>query len=91
MEIEKLALPVVTKLSYLKELHVPKAKVSINGLLFNSEGYGSVSKTNRSSQMTCTTNNWISHHNFPKIHEFYEKLPIKVQSLETVGKINQTK
>ena len=91
MEIEKLALPVVTKLSYLKELHVPNSKVSINGLLFNSEGYGSVSKTNRSSQRTCTTNNWISHHNFPKIHEFYEKLPIKVQSLETVGKINQTK
>ena len=38
-EIEKSALPAVSKFSYLKKLLVPKVKVLINGLPFNAEGY----------------------------------------------------
>ena len=38
-EIEKSAVPAVSKFSYLKELLAPKAKVSINGLPFTAEGY----------------------------------------------------
>ena len=37
-EIEKSALPAVSKFSYLKELLAPKAEVLINGLQFNAEG-----------------------------------------------------
>ena len=37
--IEKSALPAVSKFSYLKELLAPKAKLLINGLPFNAEGY----------------------------------------------------
>ena len=38
-EIEKSAVPAVSKFSYLKELLAPKAKASINDLPFTAEGY----------------------------------------------------
>ena len=38
-EIEKSALPAVSKFSYLKELLAPKGKILINSFSFNAEGY----------------------------------------------------
>ena len=38
-EIEKSALPAVSKFSYLKELLAPKAEVLINGSPLNADGY----------------------------------------------------
>ena len=99
-EIEKSALPAVSKFSYLKELLIPKAKLLINGLPFNAEGYEraktilettygrptEVAKAHVQGIMGLPT---INHHNVSKIHEFYEKLLINVQSLETMGKLKQ--
>ena len=41
VEIEKSALPAMSKFSYLKELLAPETKVLINGLPFNAHGYES--------------------------------------------------
>ena len=89
-EIEKSALPAVSKFSYLKELRAPKAKVLINGLPFNTEGYerANVILASAYGKPTEVANAHvqqivglpsITNYNVPKIHEFYEKLLINVQ------------
>ena len=100
VEIEKSALPAVSKFSYLKELLAPKANVLINGLPFSAEGYGraklilesaygkptEVAKAHVQQIVGLPS---ITYYNVPKIHKLYEKLLINVQSLETMGKLNQ--
>ena len=90
----------VPKFSYLKELLAPKAKVLINGLPFNAEGYKrekvilksayrkptEVAKTHVQQIVGLPS---ITYYDVPKIHKFYEKLLFNVQSLETMGKLNQ--
>ena len=99
-EIEKSALPAVLKFTYLKELLAPKAKVLINGLPFNAEGYerakaivesayGKLMEVAKAHAQQIVGLLSITYYNVPKIYEFYEKLLIKVQSLETIGKLNQ--
>ena len=99
-EIEKLALPAVSKFSYLKELLAPKAKVLINGLPFNAEGYerakailesayGKPTKVAKAHVQQIVGLPSITYYNVPKILEFYEKLLINVKSLETMSKLNQ--
>ena len=96
----KSALPAVPKFSYLKELLAPKAKVLINGLPFDAEGYKrekvilksayrkptEVAKTHVQQIVGLPS---ITYYDVPKIHKFYEKLLFNVQSLETMGKLNQ--
>ena len=88
-EIEKSALPAVSKYFYLKELLAPKAKVLINGLPFSAERYGKakVILENAYGKSTEVAKSHvqqivglpsITHHNVPKIHEFYEKLLINI-------------
>ena len=89
-EIEKSALPAVSKFSYLKELRAPKAKVLINGLPFNAEGheranvilasaYGKPTEVANAHIQQIVGLPSITNYNVPKIHEFYEKLLINVQ------------
>ena len=99
-EIEKSALPAVSKFSYLKELLTPKAKVLINGLPFNAEGYerakvilesayGKPTEVAKAHVQQIVGLPSITYYNVPKFHEFYKKLLINVQSLQTVGKLYQ--
>ena len=90
----------MSKFSYLKELLAPETKVLINGLPFNAHGYESAKVILESAQGKPTKVakvhvqqivglSSITYNNVPKIQEFYGKLIIKVQSLETMGKLNQ--
>ena len=99
-EIEKSALPAVSKFSYSKELLAPKAEVLINGLQFNAEGYerakvilesgyGKPTEVAKAHVQQIVGLPSITYYNVPKIHEFYGKLLINVQSLETMGKLYQ--
>ena len=86
-EIEKSALPAVSKFSYLKELLTPKAKVLINGLPFNAEGYerakvilesayGKPTEVAKAHVQQIVGLPSITYYNVPKIQKLYEKLLI---------------
>ena len=86
-----------SKFSYLKEFLVPKVRLIIYGLPFTSEGYARVksiltSRYGKPSEVTATHIHCISslpviwNCNPNCIQEFYEKLTISVQALETMKK-----
>ena len=90
----------VPKLSYLRELLVPKVKASIEGLPFSSEGYMRAKsilkdKYRKESEIVKAYNKEIlelpviSGVNVKKIHEFTDRLTYCLQSLETMGKLEQ--
>ena len=99
-EIDKSGAPQVTKFFYLKELVDPKVRLLIDGLPFSTEGYQRAknilqSKYGKESEIiNAYGNNIISlptlHGSNPnKISEFYEKLLLSVQALETMGKLTE--
>ena len=90
----------MTKFSYLRELLAPKVKASIEGLPFSSEGYTRAKnilkdKYGKESEIVKAYNKEIlelpviSGVNVKKIHEFTDCLTYCVQSLETMGKLEQ--
>ena len=77
----------VTKFAYLQELLQPKARVEINGLPLNTEGYEKAKiiikeeygKTNE------VVNAYVNNILIPsKVNSFYKTLLFNVQSLETL-------
>ena len=97
-EIDKRSLATVTKFAYLKELLDPKVRTEIDELPFTTEGYERaknilVSEYGKTSEIV---NAYVRNiMNLPvitgtqpaNIHEFYKKLVYNVQSLETLGKL----
>ena len=96
-EINKSNITQVAKLSYLRELLMPNARVMIEGLLFSSEGYErakTILKT-KYGQISEVINAHIQcilglYGTEPaKVHKFYETLASHVQTLETLGKLKE--
>ena len=99
-EIDTTELATVTKFAYLKELVQPKVRADIDGLPLNSEGYaraksilrGEYGKT--SEIVNAYVQNILELPPVPnadpkKVNTFYKILLYNVQSLETLGKIEQ--
>ena len=99
-EIDSTILPVVTKFAYLKELVESKVTAEIDGLPLNSEGYeraknilkGEYGKT---SEIINTYDHNIlelpivTSPDPKRVNAFYKTLLHKVQSLETLGKLER--
>ena len=101
-EIDQVQISPISKFSYLKELLVPKVRLLIDGLPFTSEGYARAksiltSRYGKPSEVAaahihCITSlPVISNCNPNRIQEFYEKLTISVQALETTKKLKDIK
>ena len=99
-EIDKAEISQVAKLSYLKELVVPKVRAFIDGLPFTTEGYeraksilkttfGKASEVANAHMQAIIALTIIKGSQPKKIHEFFETLVTNTQALETMGKINQ--
>ena len=101
-EIDKSDLAPTTKFAYLKEMLEPSIRNEVDGLPFSSEGYERA-KTILNSEYGKTSeivNAYIQNiMNLPvitgsqpsKVHEFYKTLLFNVQSLETLGKLQDVK
>ena len=98
--IDKSSVSSVTKFSYLRELLDKKVKPTIEALPFTNEGYNRAksilqSKYGKESEIVKAYTKQIldlphiSDANVGKVHEFSEKLSYCVQSLETMGKLEQ--
>ena len=101
-EIDNASIDSVTKFSYLKELLLPKVRLSIDGLPLTTEGYERAKKIlnstyGKSSEIinayvqNITSLPLIKGGNAANIQEFYEKLLISVQALESMGKLGEIK
>ena len=101
-EIDKVEIGTISKFSYLKEFLVPKMRALIDGLPFTPEGYARpksilLAKFGKPSEvavahMQCITSlHVVSNSNRNKIHEFYEKLFVSVQALDTMHKLRDIK
>ena len=89
----------MTKFSYLKELLIPKVRISIDGLPFSPEGYARtknifMTKYGKDSeighayiQQIMNLPTTITGNCPAKIDEFYEKL--LTQALEIIGKLKE--
>ena len=101
-EIDKADLAPTTKFAYLKEMLDPGIRTEVDGLPFTSEGYERAktilqSEYGRQSEIV---NAYIQNiMNLPvitgsqpsRVHEFYKTLLFNVQSLETLGKLQDVK
>ena len=98
-EIVKSELGPVSKFSYLKELLIPRVRLLIEGLPFISEGYSRaksllLGKFGKSAEIAtahiqCITSLPVIQNSHPnRIHNFYEKLVISLQVLETMNELN---
>ena len=92
-EIHAADIPAVTKFSYLKELVVPKVRISIQGLPFATEGYErakNILKT-RYGKSSEIINNYIQNiMSLPNVSGCQPStLMYNVQSLETMGKLSE--
>ena len=92
----------ISKFSYLKELLVRKVRLLIDGLPFTSEGYARArsiltSRYGKPSEIAaahvhCITSLPVISNCHPnRIQEFYEKLTISVQALQTMKKLKDIK
>ena len=99
-EIDWSELHPVSKFNYLKELLAPKVRLLIDALPFTSEGYlraiaiskakfGKPSEVSAAHIQCITSLSIIPNSNTNRIHEFYEKLVISVQALETMNKLKE--
>ena len=99
-QIDKSKLSSVTKLSYLKEMVIPKVRLLIDGLTWNTEGYerakkilsskfGKPSELANAHIQNILSLPVIAGTNPVRINEFYEKLMTSVQSLDTMGKLKE--
>ena len=93
-------MPGVTKFAYLKSFLDQKVKHSIEGLLFSSEGYNRaksilLDKYGKDSEIIKAYTQqifdlpFIPNQNLHRIHDFCDKLMFSVQSLQTMGKLEQ--
>ena len=101
-QIDKSRIPTCSKFSFLKEYLNPKSRIIIDGLPFSDEGYKRAkdiltSKYGRPSEVAYAHVQAIIalptiHQPIVfKIHEFYERLAINVQSLDTMNKLDEIK
>ena len=99
-QIDKSAVPTVTKFSYLKELVEMKVRKLIDGLPFTESGYDkAISLLKKKYGQTSEVVNayvrnilelpTIQDRDIPQLHEFYEKLLFNVESLQTLNKLNE--
>ena len=99
-EIDGSTIAPVTKFSYLRDMLSNQPLSMINGLPFNAEGYERAktilqSKYGKSSEVVnahiqrIMSLPLIQGTSTSKIHDFYEVLVNSIQSLETMGKLNQ--
>ena len=98
--IDKRTMAGVTKFAYLKSFLDPKVKKSIEGLPFSNEGYNRaksilLDKHGKDSEIIKAYTQQIfdlpiiPDQNVARIHEFSDKLTFSVQSLQTMGKLEQ--
>ena len=98
--IDKSSIASVTKFSYLRELLAPKLRMSVEALPFSAEGYNRAvailkDKYGKDSEIMKAYNKEIldlpviSGVDVKAIHQFHERLAYCVQSLETMGKLDQ--
>ena len=98
--IDKTGVPNVTKFAYLRELLDTKVKSCVEALPFTNEGYNRAksilqAKYGKESEIVKAYTKQIlelptiTEVNVKKMHEFSEKLSYCVQSLETMGKLQQ--
>ena len=99
-EIDKSGMAPITKFSYLKEFVEPKVRKSIDGLPFTAEGYnraksvfddcyGKESEIVKAYVRDIIELPTIAVAEPVQVHQFYERLVYDVQSLETMGKLEQ--
>ena len=99
-EVDKQDISPVTKFSYLKEFLIPHVRRSIDGLPFTSEGYaraksillGKFGKPSivANAHIKCITSLPVVKGSHPNpIHDFYEKLSLSVQALDTMKKVGE--
>ena len=97
-QIDKSGLSPISKFSYVKDLLAPKARVLIDDLPFTKEGYerakvilkskfGKPSEVAKAHIENVIPLPAINNSNPGYIHYFYEKLVTSVQSLESMGKL----
>ena len=90
----------IRKSNYLKELLAQKVRLLIDTLPFRSQGYsratailkakfGKPSEVSAADIQCITSLPVITNSNPNQIHEFYEKLVVSVQDLETIGKLKE--
>lgn len=101
-EIDKSDLAPTTKFAYLKEMVELKIRTEIDGLPFTIEGYErakTILKSEYGKQSEIVNAYIQTIMNLPtitgsqpsKVHEFYKTLLFNVQSLETLGKLQDVK
>ena len=99
-EIDRSELHPVSKINYLKELLAPNKRLLIDTLPFTSEGYsraiailkakfGKLSEVSAAHIQCVLSLPVITNSNRNRVHEFYEKLVISVQALETMNKLKE--
>ena len=77
----------VTKFAYLQELLEPKARVDIDGLPLNTEGYekAKIIIKEEYGKTSEVVNAYVNNILIPsKVNSFYKTLLFNVQSLETL-------
>ena len=99
-EIDKQSIDPVTKFNYLKEFLDPKARLLIENLMHNSEGYTrakqilktrfgkSAEVVNAHIEMIMNLPH-IKGVNVARIHDFLNKLLPSIQALESMGKLGE--
>lgn len=101
-EIDSTTLPTLTKFAYLKELLGESVRTDIDGLPFTDEGYlkakeileaeyGKTAEVVNAYIVNISNLPVISNADTAKVHEFYKQLRYNVQSLETLGKLDDVK
>ena len=99
-EIDKSDISLITKLSYLKELLIPKVCAFIDGLPFSTEGYeqaktilktryGKESEVANAYIQSIISLVTVSGNDAKKINHFFETLVSNTQGLETMGKLKE--
>ena len=99
-EIDRSELHPVSKFNYLKELLASKVRFLIDAIPFTSEGYlraiailkgkfGKPSEVSAAHIQCITSLPIIPNFNTNRMHEFYGKLAIDVQALETMNKLKE--
>lgn len=101
-EIDSTKIPTLTKFSYLKELLEESVRADVDGLPFTEDGYlkaksilesdyGNSAEVVNAYIVKITNLPVISGSDPTKIHDFYKQLRYNVQSLETLGKLDDVK
>ena len=99
-EIDKAKIGPLSKFLYLKELLISSVRLLIDGLSFTSESYsrakpillGKFGKSTEiaAAHLECITSLHVIPNLHPnRIHDFYEKLVIRAQALDTMNKLQE--